>query len=147
MGWLYKVTSTLDDDDTNSYFPLRLELEEWANNSDLDQLIISHTRSRLVQGSLQKSMIDLIFSNLVGLKVDLEFDNASNHYVLVVSFPYVIKPLPVKKLVTHLDWRFYSKTKMICSFSINFRGINAWDRDSYTINETAVCAKMVWQFN
>jgi len=127
--------------DYNSYYGQKLE--EWKNNNIYDQLIGSDTRIRMVNGTMQKLMIDLVYTNMNEVRSESEFMNLSDHNLLKIkigcSEP---KDSYVRKGTAYLDWRKYSARKMNNAFVSLFRGINIHEHDVDDINDkitTAIC--------
>lgn len=124
--------------------PLRLLLDSWSEAFDLDQLINTITRTRLVQGYAQTSILDLIFTNLTSILIDSEFSSLSDHVILKMkigpnsnrqSQSYIRK-------VGYLDWRQYNPICARGCFLTKFDGINIHSRHPESVNEkitTAIC--------
>jgi len=128
--------------DSDSYFGMKLE--EFKNNNDLDQLIENDTRSRIVSGQLQRSRIDLAFTDIIGMTTACEFMSNSDHCLVKATLQSLNHPTlrQNKKGVTYLDWRGYSPLKAIDLFCEFFRGIDVHARDVDDINDsitTAIC--------
>jgi len=122
--------------------PLRLRLEEWANNFGYDQLITGITRVRKVLYTVQSSLIDLVFVNTPDVVVSTEFNNASDHVIISVLYEKGRKINYVKLNVDYLDWREYSPLGACELFLQFFPGISLTMSDPENINEcitTSVC--------
>jgi len=66
--------------DFGSYFMNRIM--EWQDEFLIDQIVDFNTRSRMVSGHLQKSMIDLIYTSVHNLVVNHDFMTDSDHVML-----------------------------------------------------------------
>lgn len=124
--------------------PLRFKLEDFCVEKNLDQIVDFITRSRKVADTLQTSTLDLVITNLGGIKVEGSFNSESDHMILEVSKILFEKAneKSVIKRVHYLDWRHYTPERAKLLFQNYFRGINIhlWDCDM--INEritTALC--------
>jgi len=120
-------------------------MNEWKNNNNLDQLIENETRTRLVAGTIQKSRIDLIFTDILGVTTSCEFMSNSDHCLIkstILNLRTTNQKQGVKKGVTYLDWRNYSSSRVIDLFCKFFRGIDIHMHDVDDINDsitTAIC--------
>jgi len=130
--------------DFDSYFGRRLK--EWKNECLLDQLTESETRTRLVAGVIQTSMIDLMFTNICGLKTESEFMSQSDHQMIYIKINCLWnKKSIVRKGISYLNWRKYSASKMSSLFEKYFCGMNIYNQDVDEINEritTAICQSL-----
>ena len=110
-------------------------LISWSDDFVLDQLVHEITRSRMVANKLQTSTLDLVFTNLIELKVRIEFNDMSDHAILMTEQPEANELKHYKSKVNTLDWRRYSKSSIIKLFSSNFPGINKKYKTSDSIND------------
>jgi len=101
------------------------------------------TRTRVVAGTLQTSMIDLVFTNSAGLKVDNEYMANSDHQIVKIRMNgWSDTKSYVRKGTCYLDWRKYSQNKTMDKFNKYFQGINIHKHDANDINDmitTAIC--------
>jgi hypothetical protein len=94
-----------------------IALEEWADKFILSQQVTFSTRFRMVGNVLQSSMLDLVFTTFVNLKITAEHNTVSDHSLLkLVGSSYHNKF--EKKRVSYYDWRSYSAAAM-CSLVNN----------------------------
>lgn len=94
---LFKKSSNLND------------LQNWAINNGLIQLVQNYTWRRLVSGNIQTSAIDHLYTNDLNLKLTL-VTSVSDHDFLVVSKE--LRPSERHKTVLR-DWRKYSKEQAV----------------------------------
>lgn len=129
--------------DFGSYFMNRLM--EWQDEFLLDQIVNFNTRTRMVAGCLQKSMIDLIYTSVHNLVVNHDFMADSDHVMLRLELGLRSVTVHVKRGVEYLDWRKYSAERMSETFQAMFGGINIHQSDVDNINEkitTAICLSL-----
>jgi len=121
--------------------PLKILLDEWSSSLNLDQIVQHKTRARLVQGTLQNSMLDLVFTNLLPLEISQDFNALSDHEVIFIRSTTNVKCTSVKE-VRYVDWRKYSIPKARELFLGHLNEVDARIRDSEQANElitTALC--------
>ena len=110
-------------------------LVQWSDDYLFDQYVDGITRSRLVSGKLQTSMIDLVFSNKGNITVSLEFSDLSDHAIIKIDNLNTRPNRLVKTTVTYYDWRKYSPVAINKQFNLHFRGINKKYKSSDSIND------------
>ena len=103
---------------------MKMAIDQWGEQSDLLQLVDFDTRSRLVGGVVQHSMIDHVYSNIDTLEVSGEFNAHSDHVILNIKDKAARSKSAPKKIISFLDWRRYTPDKMRDEFASNFVGFN-----------------------
>jgi hypothetical protein len=90
-------------------------LETWKIDAALDQLVSEPTQMRLVENTIQSSMIDLVFTREVEkIGVFVTPSEVSDHHLVIVRTPQASKPSKalkvikktVKDCVTSIVWFF-----------------------------------------
>jgi len=114
---------------------LRICLDKWSDDYVMDQMVNEITRSRLVNGTAQASILDLVYSNCRGTSVKCYFENSSDHVVVEINLEGLNQLPKVKKTINYYDWRGYSKENICREFMHHFRGFNVRLRDVNLINE------------
>jgi len=113
----------------------RSSLSDWADSFALDQLVSFPTRSRIVMGRVQSSMIDLVFSNIAGVLTTGHYEVCSDHVVVEVTIPVLSTNDKLRQHISYLDWREYSPAKMRDLYNQKFRGLDLGERNPEVLNE------------
>jgi len=122
----------------------RITLEAWADSSMLFQLVDINTRQRMVSETLQTSLLDVVFTNMLNVNVNLTYSHLSDHSQVSVTLPCIPHPRG-KHTVDFLDWSNYSAHAIRQLFSFHFKGINILIKDPDQINNritTAICQSL-----
>jgi len=130
------------NDQAQNVFKSRLEL--LAERFMLFQLIEQNTRQRVVAGTLQQSLLDIVYTSVHGLSVDLLYNHKSDHLQLHVSLPITVRPRG-NKTFSFTDWSHYSAHAIRTLYLELFRGINIHVRDPNLINNSitsAICGAL-----
>ncbi len=118
---------------------MRMALEAWADDGSLTQMVDFKTRSRTVEGKVQSSMIDLVYSNVESLDVSGEFNDLSDHIILSCKGKRNTNK-QIKKKIAYVDWRKYNREDMRTEFLSGFKGINIHIRSPDEINDRITSA-------
>ena len=105
---------------------MKIAADQWAEDSDLAQFVNFDTRSRMVNGILQRSMIDHVYSNVDTLDVGGDFNDYSDHLIISIKDKAYKSCAEQKKRISYLDWRKYSKEGVRQEFIKHFGGINIY---------------------
>jgi Reverse transcriptase (RNA-dependent DNA polymerase) len=84
------------------------DLNNWAIDAGLSQLVTNNTWRRIVSDKLQTSLIDHIYTNDLDVKVT-QIPSISDHDFIVASKSFNIQ---TREKILMRDWRGYNKEKM-----------------------------------
>jgi len=122
----------------------RLTLEEWSDRNMLFQLVDMQTRQRLVADSLQTSLLDVVFTNMNGIGVRLDYSHLSDHQQLTIDLPCTPYPRG-KSTIEFIDWTRYTAHAIRQLFWFHSPGVNIHLKDTNLINNritTAICQSL-----
>ncbi len=116
------------------------DLTDWADTHELCQLVTTPTRVRVVNGSTQSSMIDLVYSNVSTLEITDETTGISDHVILKIKDKLFTRAKSTKTRISYMDWRKYSQAEIRSLFAKNFKGFNNQLRTPDQINDRITSA-------
>jgi len=115
-------------------------LNLWCAESGLTQLVNETTRTRVVDGTVQRSSLDLVFTNDCDrLKTDVLPAEVSDHDVIKISTNRELKgeTINVKKVI--MDWRHFNDEEFNRSLEKNCKDITFSDNVNI-LNRELICA-------
>jgi len=89
------------------------ELTEWLDDKGLNVVEVGQTRMRRVLDVIQTSSIDLVATNMPNITVETEFNNSSDHCIMIVDIGNKKVQKTRKTKIEFLDWRNYKKEKAV----------------------------------
>jgi hypothetical protein len=122
--------------DPNKDCPKSKCLDLWKTDHALDQIIDTDTHVRLVQDDVQHLMLDLVFHKEIdGITAEVFPTEMSDHHLVLVTTPAMIKPQIMFQKMVVTDWRRFDCNRMSELIKENLKGvslcesINATDAD------------------
>jgi len=83
----------------------RTPFVDWMDSKGLESVDVGVTRIRSVQSVLQKSCIDLVITNIPGVKIDKTFNDISDHSLIIAKVVNKNKKTGEKRKLEIMDWR------------------------------------------
>jgi len=122
--------------------PFRSLFENFLDEHNLDQLVMSNTRSRMVMNVMQSSLLDIVVTNIPFLVVEDTHQHCSDHVILDIASSQHHVHENRRTQVTFNDWRWYAPQTINALFNTAFGGMNIFNTCPEMLNNqlvTAIC--------
>jgi len=136
---LVHIVGDLNIDMNNENSPFFRKFQDWLDNFALAQIVKNDTRSRMVSGKLQRSLLDVFITSSSDFKVELDFNSYSDHCILK-GYKEKVKSSTNKERVIYYDWRRYSDSRLRELLSMKMISIDLSIEDPDHINDKLVSA-------